>query len=60
MEEFEIFKEALERIGARLKIRSWVFDDYKQDLIEDLTYQVSYWFTNGQLTDIDNDNDNDN
>ena len=56
MEEFEIFKRALERTGARLNIQSWVFDDYTEDLIEDWTHNTAYWFTNGQLTDIDDDN----
>ena len=55
MTEFEFFKKALERTGAKLNITSWVFDDYTEDLIEDSTHRISYWFTDNQLTDIDND-----
>lgn len=57
MGEFEIFKEALERIGAQLDIQSWVFDDHTEDLINDCTHRIDYWFTNGQLDYIDNEND---
>lgn len=55
MGEFEIFKKALERTGAKLNISNWDFDDYTEQLIEDLTHHISYWFTDNQLTDIDND-----
>ena len=55
MGEFEIFKEALEKIGAQLDIQSWVFDDYTEDLIDDCTHRISYWFRNGQLDYIEND-----
>ena len=56
MNEFEIFKKALERTGAKLSIKSWVFDDHTEDLIEDLTNHIAFWFTDDQLTDIDNPN----
>lgn len=55
MEEFEFFKKTLERIGAKLNIESWDFDDYTEQLIEDCTHHIAYWFTDGQLTDMDND-----
>lgn len=55
MTEFEIFKKALERTGAKLNITSWVFNDYTEQLIEDYTHHIAYWFTDDQLTDIDND-----
>ena len=57
MGEFEIFKEALEKIGAQLEIHNWDFDDHTEDLIEDCTHRVSFWFINGQLDWIDNDSD---
>ena len=55
MGEFEIFKKALERTGAKLNIEIWDFDDYTEQLIEDCTHHIAFWFTNEQLTDIDND-----
>lgn len=55
MGEFETFKKALERTGAKLDISNWDFDDYTEQLIEDFTHHVAYWFTDEQLTDIDND-----
>jgi len=60
MGEFETFKKALERTGTKLNITSWVFDDHTENLIEDLTNHVDFWFTDNQLTDIDNNIDNDN
>lgn len=56
MGEFEIFKKALERTGAKLYIKNWVFDDHTEDLLEDYTHHIAYWFTDDQLTDIDNCN----
>lgn len=53
MTEFEIFKKALERTGAKLNITSWDFSDHTEDLIEDLTNHVDFWFTDKQLTDIE-------
>ena len=55
MGEFEIFKKALERTGAKLNIQSLVFDDHTEDVIEDSTDHIAFWFTDDQLTDIDND-----
>ena len=56
MGEFEIFKKALERTGAKLYTKNWVFNDHTEDLLEDYTHHIAYWFTDDQLTDIDNCN----
>ena len=58
MEEFGIFKKALERTGAKLNIKNWDFDGYNtEQLIEDFTHHIALWFTDGELTDIDIDVD---
>ena len=52
MTEFEMLKEALERLEHKTEITVW--ESLDESLIEDKTLDISYWFKGDKLDFIEN------
>ena len=52
MTEFEMLKNALIRLEHKLNVVRW--ENINEQCIEDLTEQITYYFKDGILTDMEN------
>ena len=52
MTEFEIIKTMLERNGDKINVTIW--EGLNEALIENLTQDIDFWFTDGKLTYMEN------
>ena len=53
MTEFEIMKEALERVYDEIEIEEWKLVNSAAIIVELLEVTIWYWFKDGKLENID-------
>lgn len=54
MTEFEIMKEALERVYGKIEIEEWELVNSAAIIVELFEVTIWYWFKEGKLESIDN------